>query len=350
MTSRGLLILAIAALVAIGAGLWVAGRQSSSGDQAIQGLLYPGLGGELDSIKTVRIFKAGDARAVQLEHGDAGWTVTERSGYRADREKLRHLVTAVAEARRSEQKTSDPKQYATLEVEDTSGPDAKGLRIELAGPAKPVDLIVGKPGMGANTQFVRRAGEAESWLIDRRLDAPTAPDQWLETAIVDIAADRVQSARVTVKGAKPYTAAKDSRDDPDFGVDSLPKGKSLRSSSIADSFASALTGLALTDVKPARDLGTEPPADHAMFMTFDGLVVELEGWQLDERRIITLKATFDTAQTERFRPAAGKVDAKPAKPDVAAEANKLAARTAGWAYDISPYRYESLFKPLSALL
>jgi Domain of unknown function (DUF4340) len=350
MTSRGLLILAVAALAAIAAGLWVAGRQAPAGGGATRDLLYPGLEGELDSIKTVRIFKAGDERAVQLEHGDAGWTVTERAGYRADREKLRKLVTAVAEARRSEEKTSDPKQYAALEVEDTSGADAKGLRIEFSGPAKPVNLIVGKPGIGSNSQFVRRAGEAPSWLIDRRLDAPTAPDQWLDKAIVDIAADRVQSARVTVKGAKPYTAARDSRDVPDFGVEGLPKGKSLRSTSIADSFSSALAGLVLTDVKPVGDLGAEPPADHVAFKTFDGLVVELEGWKQGERRYIALKASFDAAQAKRFLPAAKKDGSKPAKQDVGAEASKLAARTGGWAYEIPPYRYDNLFKPLAALL
>jgi len=350
MTSRGLLMLAVAALAAIAAGLWLAAREGSPDREARPGLLYPALERELDSIKTVRIIKAGDERAVQLERGDGGWTVTERAGYRADRDQLRRLVVAIAEARRLEEKTSKPEQYAALEVEDTSGPGAKGLRIELAGPATPVNLIVGKPGVGANAQFVRRAGEAQSWLIDRKLDASSAPDQWLEKEIVNIAADRVQSATVTAKGAKPYSAARNARGEPDFQVANLPKGKSLRSASIADSFASALSGLSLTDVKPVGELGQEPPADRATFRTFDGLVVEFEGWMQGERRFIALKAAFDAAQAQRFQPTAGKDGARQPGSDVGDEATRLAARTSGWAYEIPAYRYENLFKPLAALL
>jgi hypothetical protein len=43
MTSRRLLILAIAAIVAIGAGVWLAGREGSTGSSAGAGALYPEL-------------------------------------------------------------------------------------------------------------------------------------------------------------------------------------------------------------------------------------------------------------------------------------------------------------------
>ena len=66
MTSRRLLILGIAAIVAIAAGVWLAGRQGSSGSTTEAAALYPQLKEQLNSVSAVRIYKAGDARVVEL--------------------------------------------------------------------------------------------------------------------------------------------------------------------------------------------------------------------------------------------------------------------------------------------
>jgi hypothetical protein len=350
MSSRNVLILGIVAILALAAGLWLAGRQTSAVPGDSRGALYPGLENELDVIEAVRIFKAGNARAVELKHGEAGWSVTERAGYRADETKLRRLVRAIAEAAVLEEKTSNPERYAALGVEDTGKPDAKGVRVELAGTARPANLIVGNTGPGASSRYVRRAGEAQSWLIDQAIDAPAEPDAWLAKEIADIPADRVQAVTVTAQGGKRYTAAKASRGDEHFNVEKLPKGKSLRSPTVADSLATALSGLELSDVQPRSEFGAEPPADRASYRTFDGLVVEAEGWKSADKRYIALKATFDGAQAQRFEAAPKAGEAKPVAPDVEGEARTLATKTAGWVYEIAEYRYQSLFKPIDDLL
>ncbi|MGH8241788.1 MAG: DUF4340 domain-containing protein [Steroidobacteraceae bacterium] len=350
MSARKLLVLGIAAVLALAAGLWLAGRQVSSEAGDTRAALYPGLESELDAIEAVRIFKAGDARAVELKRGEGGWTVTERAGYRADEAKLGLLVRAIADAEIVEEKTSNPERHAALGVEDTAKQDAKGVRVELSGPAKPVNLIVGNAGAGASSRFVRRAGEKQSWLIDQALDASSAPEAWLAKDIVDIESDRLQSATVTVKGERPYTASKGSLDDANFGIEKLPKGKSLRSPSAANGIATALSALTLTDVQAKDAFGSEPRADHARFATFDGLLVEVDGWKRDDKRFIALRASFDAAQAKRFAAGAAEGKAKPAALNVEEEAKSLAAKTAGWVYEIPGYRYESLLKPIEELL
>jgi hypothetical protein len=218
MSSRSVLVLGIVAILALAAGLWLAGRQVSSESGESHGRLYPGLESGLDAIEAVRVFKSGDTRAVELKRGESGWTVTDRAGYRADEAKLGKLVRAIADAELVEEKTSNPARYPALGVEDTGKPDAGSVRVELAGLARPVNLIVGMAGPGASSRYVRRAGEAQSWLIDQALDAPSEPEAWLEKGVVDIPADRVQSATVAVKGGKRYTAAKDTRGAASFGV------------------------------------------------------------------------------------------------------------------------------------
>ena len=351
MTSRRLLVLGIAAVAALAAGLWLAARQASPVADEARAALYPMLDAGAYSIQALHVFKAGDARAVELKRGAMGWTVTERGGYRADATKLTQLVRDIADAKIVEEKTADPKRYTALGVEDTSRQDAQGIRVVLTGAAdNVVNLIVGHPGAGGSSRYVRRAGDKPSWLVDKRLEVPTDPDAWLDKAITDIPADRVQSVTVALKGEKAYTVAKASRDDASFAVEHLPKGKKLRSPMIADGFATALTGLSLTDVQPVSEFGPEHPDDSATVRTFDGLVVELKGWKREDKRFVALEAAFDERAAKRFETAATGAKANPAAPDIGKEASLLSVKTRGWVYEVPSYRYDSLFKPLKDLL
>jgi uncharacterized protein DUF4340 len=375
MTSRNLLILAIVAIVAIGAGVWLAGRQGSTGSSAGTGALYPELKAQLNSVSAVNLYKAGDARIVELKKQGESWTVSERDNYSADDSKVRKLLVDIADAKIYEQKTSNPAEYPKLGVEDTTGKGATSLRIELVGTPKPVNLIVGKQGVGARSTYVRRAGEPQSWLVNATIDTSSTPEAWLRKDIIDVSADRVQSATVETKGAKPYTAAKATRADANFSVEGLPKGKSLSAPTAANGVAMALTGLSLADVRAASAFQATPPAAHTTFKTFDGLTVEVDGWVQDNKHYVALRPSFDAAQAERFKVATAPVEEKkpeekkpeekngeaptaakpeeppqPAAPNVAEDARKATARLSGWVYEIPDYKYEALFKPVDQLV
>lgn len=372
MTSRRLLILCIVAVVAIAAGVWLAGRQGSSASGGERAALYPGLKETLNSVSAIRIYKAGDARVVELQREGDSSTVSERDNYPADEGKLRRLLVAVADAKVDEEKTSNPEGYATLGVQDTKGKSATSMRIELVGTPKPVNLIVGKQGSGSRSTYVRRAGEPQSWLINTSIDTSGTPEAWLRKDIIDVSADRMQSATVATKGAKPYTAAKATRADANFAVEGLPKGKSLSAPSAANTFASSLTGLSLADVRAASAFQATPPAAHATFKTFDGLVVDVDGWVQDQKHYVALHPSFDPAQAERFKVATAPADEKkadektaddrkpdekkpaeapkPAAPHVEEDAKKAGAKVTGWVYEIPDYKYESIFKPVDQLI
>lgn len=370
MTSRKLLILGIVAVAAVGAGIWLAGRQSATSAVA-SAVLYPELKKELDAITTVRIVKAGGAPAVEMKRGESGWTVSERANYPADDAKLRKLISGLADAKLVEEKTSNPESYQALGVEDISSDAAGGAQIELEGPKQPLKLIVGKQGAGTQSHYVRRAGEPQSWLINKNLDTSASPDQWLRKQVVDISADRIQSAEVIVGKSKPYSVVKKTRADADFTVEGLPKGKELSSPSAADGFATALASLTLTDVQSATAITGEPNA-RANIKTFDGLVAAASGWKKDDKHYVALQTSFDAAQAERFKIAAvepeKKADdaakgegappadktpaAEPAKPaaNVAEEASSTNAKLTGWVYEIPAYKYDAIFKPVDELI
>jgi len=377
MTSRKLSILAIIAIVAVVGGIWLAGRQTST-PASETATLYPELKKELDAVTAIRIVKAGGTTAVEMKRGEAGWTVSERSNYPADEAKLRKLVTSLAEAKVLEEKTSTAENYPTLGVEDVSNAAAGGIQVEVDGPKQPVKLIVGKQASGGQSHYVRRAGEPQSWLVNKDIDTSASPDQWLRKNVLDVSADRVQSAEVTIAGAKPYSAVKKTRADADFMVEGLPKGKELSSPSAADNFASALTGLTLTDVQSASAM-TDKPSAQAVIKTFDGLVTEATGWKKDDKHFIALKTSFDAAQAERFKVATAEAEkkdaapaaadgekkadaantegappatepAKPAQPNVEEEVGKANAQLTGWVYEIPAYKYDAIFKPVDELI
>lgn len=376
MTSRKLSILALLAVIAVVAGLWLGGRQTSPASTE-SAALYPDLKKELDSISAVRIVKAGGTPALEVKRGEGGWTVAERHNYPADEAKLRKLIASLTEAKVLEEKTSNPESYKALGVEDISAAAAGGVQLELEGPKQPIKLIVGKQAQGAQSQYVRRAGEPKSWLVNKSIDTSSSADQWLRKEVIDVSADRVQSAEVTVGSGKPYSAAKKTRADADFAVEGLPKGKALSSPSAADNFATALAGLTLSDVKAASEV-TDQPSARTTIKTFDGLVTEVTGWKKDDKHYVALKTAYDAALADKFKvatadtekkdvsaadaakkegegapPAADKpadASAKPAERNVEEESTKANAQLNGWVYEIPAYKYDALFKPLDELI
>lgn len=370
MNSKKLIILIAVAIAAIGLGIWVSSDRSSQ-DEASTAALYPDLKKTINDATAVRIYTAGDKQAVEIARKESSWVVSERHGYPADDAKVRKLLLGLANAKLREEKTSNPENYASLNVEDVSTEEASGIRIEVAGVQPSINLIVGKPGSSLDTQYVRKVGEKQSWLVDTDIDSTAVAQDWLRKTLLEIPADRIQSVTIQAKGAKPYSAAKSAKADADFSVTGLPKGKQLASPSAANTLATALTGVALSDVQPAAQFEGTPDVT-ATYQTFDGLVLEVKGWSKEDKRYLAGEARFDAALADRFKvpsetaptqadenkseaASAGTAKAdEPAKaaaaPNVAEEVKTLNERLSGWVFEIPEYKYNAIFKPLADLL
>lgn len=377
MTSKKLLPLLLAAILALGAGLWLAGRQSSTVGNA-RNMLYPQLQQQLDTVSSVRLFTAGadEVPAVTLQRQDAPagaaaetaaglddastssprWSVEQRHGYPLDAVKLRKLLLAIADARIIEEKTSDPKRYGTLGLAGLDAGDADGVRIQLS-PVE-VNLLVGKRAAAGQSNYVRRAGEPQALLIDTAIEVPAKPEDWLLKELLDIPAQRIQSIAVTLQGARTYTAAKAVREADDFRIEGLPPGRRLDSPSAMNSLAAALADLQLQDVQPADAFAAGVAEGRAQFRTFDGLIVDLQGWQRHDGHHISVQISFDPQQAARFLVPASTSgasrstaeDDKPEDDKAARQARSLQARFAGWVYRIADYKYRAIFKPVKELL
>jgi hypothetical protein len=363
MSQRNVLILVAAVVVLV--GLVLVGQRGSGGGAGGK-LLLPQLEAALSDIERVAITKANNESVVTLERKAEGWVATNKNGYPADIGKLRQGLQALAEAKILEQKTADPTLYSHLGVEDVTGDKAAGLAVALTAKGKELPgLILGNPD-GSKHRYVRRAGEAQSYLIDKNPEFARGVGQWLDAQIIDVRSDRIAQITITQTDGQVLNISKPNKDAANYDVADIPKGRELLYPGVANVIGYSLRELNLEDVEPAT---ASPPAKPAVveFRTFDGLVVRAEGEKRGDASWVGFSASVDAERAARVAAAAttptppaqgagAPVDgAKPvappaATPNAAEEAARINAKVGPWRYKIATFQYDQMTRRLADLL
>jgi hypothetical protein len=359
MSRQQLVALLIAALAVISAALYLSTERNAVREVHGQPL-FPSLAGELDTVTSLSVLKGSATPSVTVHKQGDEWTVAERANYPADVSKLRRLLLSLSDAKILEQKTSDPANYSIIGVEDPTKPGATGAQIELIAKAGKQDLIVGKPAEQGS--FIRRVGEKSSYVVEPAISFEAEPRFWIDTRLLDISADKIQSiqfkpdtgpaysvSRVSEPAPKPAegksapnaAAAASAAATPStaaapsaaaappaaaasrkFVLEGVPSGRqALDSTSLAPS-PSTFSNLNDDDVAPVGDIDFSKPSTATLTFA-DGSVITLTGAAVGEKRWIQVAAPKDAA---------------------------LSAKTAGRAFEIANYRYDQIFKPLEQLL
>lgn len=341
-TSKRILAAALVVVVLIGAAIWVGTRDRA--DKVVTTLLYPGLAEQAKTAERVQLFGAGDQLVLELSRNGDRWSVAQRDGYAADVGKVGVLLQNLAELKTLEAKTADPASYPAIGVEDVSAPSAQGVRVVVTGPggAELVNLIVGKSASGLEATYVRKAGEAASWLVNR-LPLTRTPGAWIAPLVFHVDTDRIHQATFRIAGKPEVVVTKATRSTPDFAV----SGKPLSKPSAANGVAAGLIAVEADDVAQAASLAERPVAARATYRMFDGLVLELTGWEIDGNYWLGVSPSFDARLAERFANDKPPENSNPAfsrTPEQAKqEADRLVERVNGRAYRIPSYRYQGIF-------
>jgi hypothetical protein len=328
MTARRVTILLIASVLVIVLAVWLSSKRqiergTLAGDPVVTGLEKS----SLNSITEVRLTK-GDGTRTTLKKGATDWSVAERE-FPADSGKVRKLLLDLAALNVVEEKTRTEENYPALGVEDTNSAKATGTRVDVVTAAKTYSLIVGKSS-GAKSGYVRVVNTPQSFLAAPLITLDADPKRWLDHTLIDIPQDRIKEFAVKPAAGLGFTATRPSKEQADFTVAEVPKGRELSSPAAADPIAGSLAGVSLEDVQRAPQT---PPAgvSHVAFNTFDGLKIDVAGRKDGSRTLVSFTPSSTAKETE-------------------AEAKTLAARVTGWEFEIPSYKYDGLFRPLEDLL
>jgi hypothetical protein len=328
MNGRRVAMLLGAALVIILLAIWVSSRKVQIADNAAGTPVLKALKAQLNDVTEVRIAK-GDGSRTTLRKQPTGWMVGERE-YPADTTKVRKLLIDLSSLNTVEAKTSDPEKYSQLGVEDVTAPTATGTRVEAATAQQVHGIIIGK-NSGSKSVYVRSMEAKQSVLATPLVLAEADPKHWLDTALLDIPEARVREIEVAPSGTPAYKVTREKKEQTDFTVTPVPKGRELSSPAVANGYGSALVLLALTDVKKQDDAKPILQEPRVTFRTFDGLELQITGRVDGEHRLIMIAPKSTAAET-------------------ADEAQKLEARVKGWMFEIPNYKYDALFRPLEEML
>ena len=298
MKARNLYVLVAAAVVAVGAAVALRTLHAprTEADERDQPLL-PQLRGHVNDVSGITVTGAGDKVVATLARGKDGWTIAERSGYPADIGPIRELLVKLDRATLVEPKTEDPKRYRDIGVDDVKDPDAKGVRVDLAGLAAPVRLIVGTFGASSGT-FVRRDDEAQSWLASGNLDVPKTVAGWEKRDVVDLPAARLASIALRSPDGGKLDLYKEHADDASFKVADVPAGRKVEQGK-AETVAAALSGLRVDDVAAAKDAPPPERAHQAQYAAFDGVGVDAVAWTGDGKDYAQFTAKLDRAAARK---------------------------------------------------
>ncbi len=366
MSRQRFIALAVAALAALSAAVYLSSRRNAAGE--VHGLpLLPSLSGELNTVNTLSVLKGSPTPSVTIHKLGDAWTVVERANYPADVSKLRTLLLSLSDARIVEEKTSNPANYPIIGVEDPTKPGATGTQIEILAKVGKLDVIVGKPAEQGS--FVRRAGEKSSYVVEPAISVEAEPRYWIDTHLLDLSADKIQGIQFKPETGPGYTLRRVTEPQPapaapapskpgnaamaksgapnaaaaapaataaapatpappaaaassKFVLDGVPSGRQAVDSNALAPSPSAFGNLTDDDVAPVGTIDFSKPATVVVTLS-DGSVITLTGAAAGEKRWIQIAAPKDAA---------------------------LSAKTSGRAFELANYRYDQIFKPLEQLL
>ncbi len=352
MNQQRFVTLLVAALLVVSLGLYMSTRRVAHQESVQGGQLFPALAGELGSVSSLEILKSSPTPNVTLHKKGEDWTVAQRADYPADVSKIRRLLLSLADAKIIETKTAEPANFPLIGLEDPASATATSTQIAFTVKDGVHSVIVGKSAGEGN--FVRRGGENQSYTVTPGVFVETEPKAWIDAKLLDIPVAEIQRIELKAAGGPNYSlhrlpapaappAAKSGKPeappaadatapkpadatpppaDPGFALDSVPAGrKAANAESLAPS-SSAFTGLSADDVAQAAAVDFSKPSTAALTLK-DGSVITITGTVLGDKHWIQFSGVKDASFT---------------------------AKSAGRAYQLPSYRYDSIFRPLEQLL
>ena len=349
MKSKNLIILAIITVAVILAAVLADMNRAPSSTLDKQ-VLFPGLSEQINDVHTMALQKFGETLTLARQGDD--WVIEEADNYPANFGRIKESVIAVSKLEILSSKTSNPKLYSRLGVEDPASEKSNSLLLELrdASGNSMASVIVGKirHSKSADSQpglYVRLPGAEAALLVEGRLELSADIGDWFDKSLVDIDGARI-SRIVIERDDAPGVSLHREKDTDDFSLDNIPEDKEMQSAVIITRMSTMLESLAAEGVVAATRMDGNVVSTTTL-TTFDGLTVTITNAVIDEASYASF--SFEANEVEQAA-SEDEATAMEDKMSVTEEAAALNARHTGWAYRIPGYKFELLDEALEDLV
>jgi hypothetical protein len=298
--------------------------------------LFPGLAAQAGRMARIEL-KQGD-KSLVLARDKEAWSLTDRGGYPAKTEAVRALLVKLSGAELVEPKTRNKDRYALLEVEDPGAKDSKSRQVRLLDDKGGViaEAIVGKKrfdaiGGSKNATYVRKQGDAQSWLSNADIEVSVAARDWVQANVLDVPQPKITKLTLEMPGEEALVIERDPADKAKYALAGMPADKKLKEGAGLDAIVRAAGNIELDDVR--KPTGAAPAADVsvAKLEAEDGLGVTLKLRKEGEDTWVSIEATG-------------------ADGDAKKTAEEITKRTQGWEYKLAPYKAQSILKRRADLI
>ena len=337
-TFIGLVALTLATTV--GAVVAVLSQPTSAPVAYVDEPAFPELRAEPDAVAKVTI-QTKDGTITLTRISPETWTSPDRFDYPAAADKIAKLVRQLNDMRLIEAKTASAERYQRLEVEDMAeDANSRLIRLEGEGGELLAEALIGKrlfrlTGNANSGTYIRRPGEAQSWLASGGFDIEPEVEEWLDQIVVEIDREEVALIAVAVADDEGYSASRGKAGD-ELQFDDLGDGEALNADASLTELASALSSVRLAAVKPRGDVDW-PAAKHVVTVrTFDGLELTVQLALIEDEPWATFSAVAGALPEDAEA-------ADQTQQRVEALNNKAAA----WAYQVNQSLFQRLTKPRS---
>ena len=392
MKAKTLGILASITIAGIVLAIFVNQKPASQFPQSGE-LLFPELLSVVNDVNEI-VVETKD-QTVTLVRGENVWRVKEKSGYRADVEKVKQTLIGLAELRILEPKTKNPELYDRLGLRDKEQEGSLSTTVTLKAPNNPEAALVilgnqrpakGNPRM--SEIYARKPGDPQTWLTIGNLPLEKVAGEWLDKEITALTTKRVHRVTVRHPDGETLLVSKDKPEDLDFQLDSIPAGSKVASQFNVNNVVGTLVQLSLEDVKEAQEVNFQDRSGvTAVLETFDGLRLHVQTAKQEDKFFGKFSAEYDqklvqpvdaTTSTENGETIPAQDSAQDEKAPESSEAKKTAEiqeelsskedsilkkpeevqreveafnqRVGGWAYELPTFRVENFSKAKKDLL
>ena len=364
MNTRNIII--ALATIAIVITAWQTSREKAPTTKIQSENLYPALVDQVNDVTDITI--RSTQATTKLARKTGKWVVANRDNYPATFASVKNTLLNIANTTVVENKTSKPERYAQLGVADLGDGDSKTVLLEIgAGQEKALaSLLVGNERsagqLNARQYYVRKSDEAGALLVEGELKVSPRPQDWMDTDVVNVATERVRKVTITAKDGSAVVVSKEKPTDNFFSLENVPNGFTAKSRSIISSLGAVLLDVKFENVARASRVNDSEPVSTAEIRTFDGLVVNVSRYALDDEHFVRFEFDFDPAGVVKPESATTSESTEADENDepgestqengssVADEVTVLNEKTAKWIYALPDYKNRMLEKRFDDML